>query len=230
MTPPGLRLERGLLLAAMIAAFTTNATASSRDDGGRGMPGGRAGLGPLHSVQRWTSPRVDVPRLLEEDRRRRDRPGTPRRVGYPMKTDLSPANSGTWEELPGGDRLWRLRLHTPGALWTVVGLETFRPEPGARLFAYDPARVTVLGPYSSDDVRAHGQLWFPPIDGDTVVLELAWPAMLSSVEPNLRVGTVSHGYKDWGHPGDISGSPGDGDPQASALVTKEYRQPWSLPS
>lgn len=218
VTPPGPRLERCLLLAAMIVALTTYATASSRDDRGRGMPG-RSGRVPLHAVQRWTSPPVDVQRLLEEDWRRRDRPGTPRRIGYPMKTDLSPANSGTWEELPGGDRLWRLRLHTPGALWTVVGLETFRPEPGARLVAYDPARVTVLGPFTSDDVRAHGQLWFPPIDGDTVVLELAWPAVLSTVEPNLRVGTVSHGYKDWGYSGDISGSPGDDDPQASAAGT-----------
>jgi hypothetical protein len=130
-----------------------------------------------------------------------------------MKTDLSPANSGTWEELPGGDRLWRLRLHTPGALWTVVGLETFRPEPGARLFAYDPAGVTVLGPFTSDDVRAHGQLWFPPIEGGTVILELEWPASAGAVAPKLKVGTVSHGDKDWNHLGEISGNPGDEEEQ-----------------
>jgi hypothetical protein len=133
-----------------------------------------------------------------------------------MKADLSPSNSGTWEELSGGDRVWRLRLHTPGALWTVVGLETFRPEPGARLFVYDPAGETVLGPYTSEDVRAHGQLWFPPIAGATVVLQLEWPASASAIEPNLRVGTVSHGYKAWGQLGDDGGRPGDEELQASA--------------
>ncbi|MHC4428028.1 MAG: trypsin-like serine peptidase [Planctomycetota bacterium] len=133
-----------------------------------------------------------------------------------MKTNLSPTNSGTWEELPGGDRLWRLRLETAGALWTVVGLETFRPQPGARLFAYDPAGATVLGPFTSSDVRRHGQLWLPPIEGDTVMLELEWPASLRAVEPNLKVGTVSHGYEAWGGMGEIDEGAGEEDPVASA--------------
>lgn len=218
MTSPGLWLERCALAAALIAVFATHAVGSGRAHTERG-PFGRVGLAPLQSVQQWTSPPVDVERLREQDRRTRDRPGTPRRIGYPMKTDLSPSNSGTWEELSGGDRLWRLRLHTPGALWTVVGLETFRPVPGARLFAYDPAGTSVLGPYTSDDIRAHGQLWFPPIEGGTVVLELEWPASASSVEPNLRVGIVSHGYKAWGQLGDTGDDPSDEGSQTSAAGT-----------
>jgi hypothetical protein len=215
MTPSGSWPRYGLLLAALLATVAAHAPASGRDDTRRSFDR-RAGVAPLESVERWTSSRVDVARLLREDARDRDRPGVPRRVGYPMKTDLSPANSGTWEELPGGDRLWRLRLSTRGALWTVVGLTTFLPEPGARLFVYDPEGTTVLGPYTSDDVRDHGQLWFPPIEGASVVLELEWPASLSSVEPNLRVGTISHGYKAWADLADPGSDPTAEDPQASA--------------
>jgi len=149
------------------------------------------------AVAHWRSPAVDVARLREEDARDRLRPGVARRVGFPMRTDLTPGNSGSWEELPGGDRVWRLRLETAGALWTVVGLETFRIEPGARLVAHDPASATIHGPYSAADVRRHGQLWLPPIAGDTVILELEWPAALAAREPKLRVGTVSHGYEAW---------------------------------
>jgi hypothetical protein len=212
MTPFGSRPRRGLLLASLLAMAAAHAPASGREDTGR-WSARRAGVASLESVERWTSPRVDVSRLLGEDARDRDRPGVPRRIGHPMQTDLSPANSGTWEELPGGDRLWRLQLSTRGALWTVVGLTTFLPEPGARLFVYDPAGTTVLGPYTSDDVRDHGQLWFPPIEGATVILELEWPAALGSIEPSLRVGTVSHGYKSWFDLGDPGADPTAEEPQ-----------------
>jgi lysyl endopeptidase len=204
--------------AAVVAAFVTLTLAVHGPASG-GDARARAsvrhfGLAPPAAVDRWTAPAVDVERLLREDERNRDRPGVPLRVGHPVKADLSPADRGTWEALPGRARLWRMRLESAGALWIVVGLETFRPEPGARLFAYDPAGSTVRGPYTSDDVRDHGQLWLAPIEGATVILELEWPA--SVVEPNVRVGTVSHGYKAWGGFGEVDGGPATADPVASA--------------
>ncbi len=196
-------------IALGVATLGVLAPVHGLDDSPRQTPRER-GRAALESVAQWTFPAIDVERLVREDDEARTRPGIPRRIGFPQKTELSPASSGTWEERKDGGRTWRLRLHAPGALWMVVGLETFRLPAGARLFAYDPARQSVLGPFTHDDVRHHGQLWFPPIDGSTVVLELEWPAAHRDLDPALRVGTVSHGYKAWsGVDGHDAGSSGD---------------------
>jgi hypothetical protein len=165
---------------------------------------------PAGTIATWTAPPVDVPRLREEDARNRERPGIAHRIGFPMKTALDTTNSGRWQRLASGDAIWRLQLESAGALWIVVGFETFRLQPGARLTAHDLERQRSLGPFDAGDVRRHGQLWLPPIAGHGLVLELEWPAALHGVEPDLRIGTVSHGYKRWGAIGEPAGDPGAG--------------------
>ncbi|MCP3980139.1 MAG: hypothetical protein GY716_12610 [bacterium] len=146
-------------------------------------------------VEQWTAPAVDAERLLEQDRRNAGKRGIPLRVAHPMRQRLTPENNGTWDYLPSGDRVWRLRVHSAGALWLVLGFDGFRLEPGAELRVHDPERKTILGPYTSDDVRSHGELWVPPVHGETAVVELFWPATLAGVEPDLSLETVTHGYK-----------------------------------
>ena len=34
------------------------------------------------------------------------------------------------------------------------------------MWVYDAALETTMGPYTSRDIRSHGELWFPPIAGD----------------------------------------------------------------
>ncbi len=155
----------------------------------------RPGAQPLDAVEVWLSPGIDLNRLLVEDAIDRAVPGTPFRVGVPFDVALAPDRAGTWETLPSGDRLWRLALHSRDARWIVVGLGKYNLQPGAALRVTTPDRSTVLGPFTHEDVRKHGQLWFPPVDGDTVVLELDWPARLAGQTPNFLLTRVSHGYR-----------------------------------
>lgn len=168
----------------------------------------RTGLLPLDAVAVRSMPPVNVSALLEQDEANRERREIPFRAGYPMPSDISPANSGTWETLPGGDRVWRLKVRSPGALWIALGFGTFRPAEGSRLWVYDPARRDLLGPYDASAIRPHGQLWLPPVNGDTAVIELYWPASAETAQPNIHLGSISHGYKSWGGYGELD-SPGD---------------------
>jgi subtilisin-like proprotein convertase family protein len=115
-----------------------------------------------------------------------------------MAVDLEPGKAGTWEDLADGSRLWRLKLESPNALWMVVGFDAFRMQDGGLLWVYDADRRTVLGPYGAADVRDHGELWSVPIEGDTMLVELYWPAKLRGEQPRVHLGTVSHGYKPFG--------------------------------
>lgn len=191
----------------------------------------RADLLPLDRVGQWAAPPVDLARLRAEDAAAELEPGRPYRIGFPMKADLAPSNSGTWEELGDGSRVWRLKVRSEGAAWIVLGFGVFRPDPGGELFVFDPSGQTVLGPFGAADIRPDGQLWFPPVGGDTVVVELRWPARLRGTEPLVRLGTVSHGYKAWGElgksPVSVEPRPGGGDvePEVSGACNIDINCP-----
>jgi len=153
---------------------------------------------PLERVERHLLPRVDVERLLAEDAAREGLE-LPLRVGQPILERLSPATHGTWDDLPDGGRLWRLRISSEGARWLALALGRHDLPQGASLQAYDPAGEVVLGPYTSADSRRRGRLWLPPVPGDTLVVELMWPAQLRGQTPDLRIDEVSHGYRDAWH-------------------------------
>ncbi|RMF75591.1 MAG: hypothetical protein D6738_03460 [Acidobacteria bacterium] len=149
------------------------------------------------AVPTWTAPPVDVDALRAEDALREGM-GVPDRVGFPIKADIAPGRFGRWEDGPDGSRTWRAAVRSPGALWLALGFGTFRIPPGASLVVRDPDGRTVRGPYTARDVRPHGQLWPPPVAGDTAIVELTWPKSVAGEEPNVHLGTVSHGYEPWG--------------------------------
>lgn len=155
----------------------------------------------------WRSPGVERAELLLEDALNEALPGAVYRVGVPFDVELAPDRAGEWETLPSGDRIWRLSVHSPDALWLVLGMGKYNLQPGAELRLYSADRTTVLGPFTHENVRSHGELWFPPIDGDTVLIELDWPQQLAGETPNLVLTRVSHGYKplDAGDPRDPLG-------------------------
>lgn len=148
----------------------------------------------LEAVAVQVMPPQDSEALIAEDARLVG-PGVPLRVGEPSKVLLSPENSGTWQTLASGDRLWRLRVHSEGALWIGLGFGSFRLPEGAELYVYDPGQTQVQGPFTVRQVKSHGQLWLPPVPGSTAVLELYWPAALGARTPRLTLNSVSHGYR-----------------------------------
>jgi hypothetical protein len=123
------------------------------------------------------------------------------RVGIPMKVDVDAGRKGLWERLPEGDRLWRVRVRSRGALWLVLGFGTFRPAAGMELWVYSEDGETLLGGFSDEDERWDGQLWMPPIEGESLVVELRWPEALADAQPNVHLGVVSHGYRPFGRIG-----------------------------
>lgn len=209
---PPRRVRPARAIAGLLAliALAGAPAAALAEGSARPVSPAQQGLRPLAEVPAWTSPPVDA-RALREDAARGGKTGTPLRIGFRMAADLSPATAGAWEDLDNGDRIWRLRVRTAGALWVVLGFDQFRLEPGATLFVYDPA-LQAPRSYTAADVRDHGELWTPPIEGDELVVELLWPAELAGVEPRLHLGAVSHGFLPFGTIGRAkAGTDGIGD-------------------
>jgi hypothetical protein len=144
---------------------------------------------------------VDVERLRAEDRARgkdRQRP-EPERFAVAQEVAFDLDNSGTWQDVADG-RVWRLRIHSPGAVSHNLGFTRFEMPAGAKLWIYDPDGKDVEGPYTSRHRSRHGRLWTPVIGGDEIVVELFVPA--GAAQPSLRIGRVNQGYRGLKNPGD----------------------------
>ena len=108
---------------------------------------------------------------------------------------LSPANSGTWEVLPNGDRLWRLRMEAPGATDLNFGFSRYHLPAGATLHICSESHTYYQGPYTAADNAEHGAFWSPVIPGDKAVLELLVP-VTAKFEPEVILTDVGKGFLD----------------------------------
>jgi hypothetical protein len=147
---------------------------------------------PLQSVPRETV-RLDLATVAEVVANRRSGLGGPYRFAERVDVTLRATEQGRWERLEDGSRLWRLRLHSPGALSLSLHLSRFSLPEGAALWLYDPQGDLIQGPLGATHGRPWGQLWSPLVWGSDLVLELALPA--GAPAPELEIGGVYHGFR-----------------------------------
>ncbi len=144
---------------------------------------------------------VDVDAFLAADEEKRRQGRTiPFRYGAPIEVDLGLDNAGTWTDLPNGDRLWSLKIKSPGA--TALGLiyDTFQMPLGARFFVYNEDASMVLGAFTIRNNKKHGKFATAPVRGDAVILEYYEPLFLRG-EGTLHVTRVIHAFRDASGPG-----------------------------
>ena len=150
------------------------------------------------SVDRKALSALDSDKLAAETRQREDRSESPGPYVFATARSVSfnLQNSGTWETLPEGGRLWRLSIASPGAKSLSLGLTSYELPTGAKLWIYDGGRTTVQGPYTAKHRSDKGRLFTPVVPGEEITLELFVPAG-AAFEPVLEVGRVHHAFRDF---------------------------------
>ncbi len=163
-------------------------------------------LAPIRDIDQVAMPAVDVERLLrEDDEAAVSGHGGPARFAAPIPVDLTSNSDGTWERLPDGERVWRLRVLSPGALSLNFGFGRFHLPPGATVHLYpSPDGISAAewagwysGPYTARDADSEGGFWTAVIPGDEAVVEMHVPAN-ALFEPDLRIIQVAHDYRGFG--------------------------------
>ena len=136
---------------------------------------------------------VDVGSYLDEDAQAGK--DVPFRFGATLPVDLGTDNAGTWTTLPGGDRVWRLRIASEGAYSIGLLFRAYRLPEGAALWVYNDDLSSVLGAYDDRNVKDDGEFAIEPVPGAAVTLEYFEPAAVAG-RGALRVGAVVHDYRD----------------------------------
>ena len=115
----------------------------------------------------------------------------PWRFAVAVPAGLDPARAGHWSE-EGAERVWRMRLHSPGADSLSLHFDRWAVAPGTALWLHDPVSGQRQGPYGAGH-NARGQLWTALLHGDTVDVELRLPRQAPA--PQIRLASLQHGFR-----------------------------------
>lgn len=140
-------------------------------------------------------PTFDLAAMQAEDVINDEHKIGPWRFAYPHMTNLNIHNSGSWEDLKKGDRVWRINLSSPGAMSLNVIFDEYVLPEGAKVWIYNEDRTEVIGPFTHLNNKDWGSLGTTPIQGDFITVEYFEPSEVAG-QGALSVGQVSHGYRD----------------------------------
>ncbi len=149
---------------------------------------------PLESVAQMVLPAVSNDALRAHELQRRTQfPNTAPQFATPLEVNIRPERDGSWELLPNGNALWRLRLLSKNAHSLNLGFTEYRLPEGATLTLYTPDQRYIVGPFSSRDNETHAQLWTPVLRGDALVMEVQLPPARRA-DLRLQLQWVNHDF------------------------------------
>lgn len=148
------------------------------------------------SVKRVKAPFKNISRQIARDERAVSETGALPKVGKNIRADYDIRRDGTWETLPDGTLIWRLRVEADGAPALILGYDDFFIPDGARLYLYNDDRSKVLGGYTYETHPQGGPFSTEMTYGPAVTLELVIPAGREDLrdKTRLHVGTVAWCY------------------------------------
>jgi lysyl endopeptidase len=99
----------------------------------------------------------------------------PARSGMMIETDYNPGNSGTWDTLSDGMRIWRIAFRVKDARLLNLLLKPYHVEPGVKIFLYDSLQQNILGAFTDLNNKPIQMLSTGFIPGDLLIFELQVP-------------------------------------------------------
>jgi len=135
---------------------------------------------------------------IEREDQADDEAGRPPRFGYPLDAGFTLDNSGAWETLPNGDRLWRLSILCPGARSINLLYDAFWLPTGATLYIYNADRSHVIGGFTSrnNNSQRGNSIGYATglVYGEMITLEYYEPQD-AEYPGEISIAKVVHGYR-----------------------------------
>jgi PKD repeat protein len=147
------------------------------------------------NVSQVRMPAVDVEKLKAEDRAVENMVDMPYRFGKVIDVNYTSLNSGTWDELSDGSRIWRLHVKSEDALSIYTIFNNFYLPEGAKLFVYNPSKSTIFGAFTSMNNREDRKFAVAPFPDNEIIFEYFEPKAVAG-QGVLEISKLVHGYKD----------------------------------
>jgi hypothetical protein len=122
----------------------------------------------------------------------------PLRFAYPVQVNYTLYNSGTWQVLTNGDKLWKLKVKLPSALSTNALYDKFWLPEGAKFFVYSEETGQYIGAVLSEYIGGSYEEPIPfataLIYGESVVFEYYQPASVTD-SALISISRIDYGYR-----------------------------------
>ncbi|WP_109302643.1 T9SS type A sorting domain-containing protein [Aquimarina sp. AU474] len=136
----------------------------------------------------------DLNKIKAEDAVNDLKGDVPYRFGYEFDVDLGLGNSGAWDKLPNGDRIWRINLLSKGARTMNFVFDLFQIPRGATIYLYNNDKTDLLGAYTNICNRPDEMLGTWLVQGENVWIEYYEPLAVKG-QGKLNLGKIVHGYR-----------------------------------
>lgn len=146
-------------------------------------------------INEHVMPVFDLEKQLDEDLINLTNKVGPFRFGYEHITNYGLQNSGTWQTTDDGDKVWKIKFSSPGALSMNVIFNDFFIPNGASVHLYNKETDMVVGAYTAQNNNVNNMLGSDLIKGEAVVIEYFEPIEVAG-QGRLLIGMVVHGYVD----------------------------------
>jgi hypothetical protein len=138
----------------------------------------------------FSEPNIDA--LRAEDELTDDTGTAPWRFGYNNPTSLTLSNTGTWMELPNGDKIWQVAVKCENALTVNLTFADTKIPEGNELYVYNPSKDFILGKFVQNHIY-NGVLGTELIPGNTAIVE--YYVKKDKELGSVKIATVTHGYR-----------------------------------
>ncbi len=139
-------------------------------------------------------PEFDVNAMMAEDEIRDKDKSNYWRFGKKFPVNIG-FEDGIWEELDNGDRIWRVKIHSDGALTLNVIFDRFYLPGSATVYLYNDDHSDLLGAYTSSQNQPEKVLGTWLVKGDTLWIEYYEPQSVRG-QGELHIGSVTHAYRN----------------------------------
>ena len=136
----------------------------------------------------------DITEMLKEDGQNIGKP-VPYRFGKVFDVNLNPQNSGIFQILENGDKLWQLEISSEKAYSIGLLFGKYKLPKGAKLFIYSSDKENIAGAFTSKNNKSFEKLAIGQVPTDKIVIEYFEPAN-SEFSGKLEITKVIHDYKD----------------------------------
>lgn len=138
---------------------------------------------------------VDVDKLLAEDALFDSIKDIPWRFGHKFYVDYSTDNSGKWETLSDGTRVWRLGIYSPGAFTINLIFSKYQLAEGARLYVFNDTKSEHIGAFTHLNNQDDNYFATTLVQGDRIVIEYSEPAHVA-FKGQLQLESITHAYRN----------------------------------
>ncbi len=148
----------------------------------------------LGQIPLKTMPDLQYDKLLEEEAERQAESRIPAKFGFMHRVNLSLENSGNWNTLENGDRIWQLKIFAQDAMTINLNYGAYDLPKGGKLYVYNESMTDVLGPFTDENEKQNKEFATGFTRGDFCLVEYHEPSSQRG-KGILQINGVVHGYR-----------------------------------